>query len=270
MPDIMKSQPTTMGSQVQQALSMGAGTPGFGSKVSQAVTPGQELLGTFQKYHKQQEQATALKSAQEKTKLAKDLMSKQKGTFDLAMDNQRRMAKLGSDAKNELLDMELQFNKDAAGNKYLSDRQILDWYATRARSEEEWKDLEQNMKQQYMRKAELMKAVKAKIIQAEKQAYARGAQALDQETRKYIAEAKANADRKAREAANKAANSAAIIGAMTTIGSVAGGLAGSFLMPGGGTAAGAAAGGALGTVLGGAAGTALGKWGTESQGRFTL
>ena len=257
MADITKSNPS-FGTQralgIQQALSTGQPiTSGYASRVSQAVAPtaGQELQQAFGQYEAAQQKQAKLQQAQTQTATMKEMIGRQKQAFDLGQESQRRLASLDSRAKNEMLDMELQFKRDVAGQKYMSDRQLMDWYTTKARSEEEYKNFAQNLQNGYERKAQLLTAVYDRLATLEKQAFAKSTQErkqalqmdisrmnradqeilanmqidlnkelaeLSNKSRVELAEAKAAAERKIAEMQQKAANVGAIAENLPKIG----------------------------------------------------
>jgi len=297
MVDIRRTNPTlgvnmtgTKAAAVRQAVDSGRSTtPQFASQVSQAVTPiaGEQLQKAFQDYESSQQQQQALRQAQTQTSAMKEMLGRQQETFDLGLDTQRRLSVLDNAAKNEMLDSELTFKKDSANQKYLSERQILDWSIAKGMREEDYKTFELNLTNAYNRKKMLMEAVANRAQMLEKQSATKDLAQISQEmsktiagmdretqlkmknmqidlekevqqinkvSRLEIAEAARNARAEQNRLSNKAANTSALISGMSGLGMVVGGALGTVIFPGLGTAAGTAAGaatfGAIGAGLG--------------------
>lgn len=240
---------TAVRSALQTMPQVGRTGPAATAQVGTAVakTAAQDVGEAVSKANVALQRERQLTDAKRRTGQMREAMGQQKKAFTLGQENERKLAGLDASVRQELFDNSMQFMKDKAGQSYLNERQLLDWYATKARDENEMAELTQAMQQQYQRKAAMMKAVLAKIQQAEAQAYATDKSAIDKDTQRYIAQAKANARRKASEAANKAKNTQAMIGALSTIGMGVGAAAGGPL----GAMVGGVAGAGIGTVLGG-------------------
>lgn len=170
---------------------------------------------------------------------------------DLQQKAANKLSQLDSSLKNELLDRQLQFQKDKAGNTLFTERQLMDYAASKAQSEEEFANYAQMADQAYSRKIQVLEVAHKKLLQTAEQGYISEGKALDQESKKQIVEKMAAVngaiDRaKNRQAENKARNQAT----GTIVGTAIGGAIGSVI-PGAGTMAGMAIGGALGGAIGG-------------------
>jgi hypothetical protein len=205
----------------------------------------------FAEESKKRKQSYALTDARDQTSQMQTAMKMQQENFDSAFKNERRLSAISKGADKQLLSAEKEFKFDSMGRKMLSERQLADWYTTRAATEEDWANYQQASEQMHERRMLVLTASYNKILQMEKQAYAAGAAALDRDTQTAIARAKADLSRKLEDQRKKAANSSVMISALGTVGTVAGGIVGTIVgkspMAG---AAGAAAGGMVGTAAG--------------------
>jgi hypothetical protein len=214
------------------------------------------VAGFFREEQQKTQQQVAVDEARTQTAHAKRGMQLQRENFDTGLANNRRLEKMDSAASQELLGREKQIQLDSFGRKQLSERQLADWYTTRAASEEDWSGYQQRTQQLHDRKLMILKASYAKIEQAEKQVYAKGQQDMEQDLLTELAKRKKEANDKILKQQAKSANRSAMISTLSTVGAVVGGVVASVYTLGAGGAAGAAAGGAL---AGGLAGAALSK-----------
>jgi hypothetical protein len=216
------------------------------SSINTATQP--SMVQTFFEGESQRrKQNYALDDARTQTGQMKDVMAMQKTNFDNAYRNERRLDAISSGSSKALLAAEKQFKSDSMGRKILSERQLADWYATKAATEEDWANYQATSEQMHERRLMILTASYNKMIQAEKQAYAAGAAALDRDTQTAIAQAKAELTRKIQAQKNKGANSSALISGLSTVGTVVG----SYWGP-------------MGAMAGGAGGAGAGKLITDS------
>ena len=161
-----------------------------------------------------------------------------------------RLQRLDEDAKNKLLDRQLEFQQDERGRQFLNERQLADWAVANAKSEEEFAKYKQQAMQMHDKKIAMLKTANAKLQQALKQNYIIEGQQLDNAQRlKIQQDQRALQQKLAQEAAKRAEKQAMWQAGGTIIGTVAGAFGGP---------AGAAAGGQLGGAIGGGAGAAFG------------
>lgn len=154
-----------------------------------------------------------------------------------------RLGRLDLSAKKELYDSEIQFKKDEAGRTLFNERQLADYAARNARSEEEYKNYEQESELLHRRKLQAMETAYAVIEEDLRQKWLVAESARDQASQKRIMEIRAEIEKQKAKARARAANRASmwqsggmIVGA--GVGAVFGGPAGA--------AAGAQIGGAAG------------------------
>jgi hypothetical protein len=194
----------------------------------------------FEKERNTSRRAAALDEAKAQTQTMKKAMNLQATNFDESLKNQRRLYNLDKNATQTLVNEEKQFQLDAAGRKFLSERQMADWFATKAQGEEDWAGYQQRTTQLHERKLQILQAAYKQLEMKETQLYQAGAAAQDRDTREFLARAKSSLEAKIRKAQAKAANSSAIIGALSTATTV-----GVTLATGGNVYAGVAAGTAV-------------------------
>ncbi len=195
----------------------------------------------------------ALEEARGQTQRMKDSIKYRQANFDEGLKLQRQLSGIDEGAKREMFDQSTQFNRDSAGRKFLSERQLADWMIQKQATEEDFKNFDQRSEQLHARRSQMLQAAYQKIIQAEKQAAQLGSDEKSRQTQMYIAQKKKEAEDKIRKQQQKSGNRSAIItGAFTVAGAVVGGI----WNMGAGAPAGAAAGAMLGSKVGEMAGSA--------------
>lgn len=199
--------------QTEQAA---AGNVAAERQVGAALT--EQKTGAVEGFFKEEQQRTqqqvAVDEARTQTAHAKRGMQLQRENFDTGLANNRRLDKMDSAASQELLGKEKQVQLDAFGRKQLSERQLADWYNTRAASEEDWAGYQQRTQQLHDRKLMLLNAAYAKIEQTEKQEAAKVQQGEDNKLLMELAKMKQEAAKKLDKQRKKAANKSAIVGAL--------------------------------------------------------
>jgi len=170
--------------------------------------------GFFAEEQQKTKQQMAVDEARTQTAHAKRGMQLQRENFDTGLANNRRLEKMDSAASAEIMGKEKQIQLDSFGRKQLSERQLADWYNTRAASEEDWAGYQQRTQQLHDRKLMILSAAHAKIEQAEKQEAARVQQGGDNKLLMELAEMKKKAADKINKQKNKSANKSAIVGAL--------------------------------------------------------
>ena len=166
-----------------------------------------------------------------------------------------KLYKLGKNLKNDLLDKQLTFQRDKAGNALFSQRQLLDYAAEKAQSKEEFQNYAQDLNQLYQRKMQIFEQAHNKVVEALNRGYIREGKELNQAQKLELAKAaKALQDKLNRariDAANAQAQTNALSGLLgAAIGGVAAGAVSGGLGAAEGAAVGASAGQTLGNILG--------------------
>jgi hypothetical protein len=162
-------------------------------------------------------------------------------------DTANRLAGLSSGLENQLLNDQLQFQRDQAGQTVMNDRQLMDYAALKSRNAEEYSEYAQAANQMAQREIQLLEASYRKISQALNQNYIKKGKPLDQALRKELAEKKQATEKAIQKKKNAAANRSAMFRAG---GAILGAVVGTIAAPGAGTAAGATAGASIGEGLG--------------------
>lgn len=203
----------------------------------------QNIQQTSQVEEQTLRQKDALAGMQQQMSNMRRAAGYQKSNFDEGLKLERDLSAISKDAKQELYDKQLEFKRDSAGRKMLSERQLADWMLTKAAGEEDLKNFEQRSQQLHSRKLQLMQAAYAKISQTEKQLAQRGSDLRARQLKLEIAAAKAAAEEKIRkQKAKKGAMGMMVKGAFTVAGAIVGGMYSAGLGAGGGAALGSAAG----------------------------
>lgn len=166
-----------------------------------------------------------------------------------ASQEARRQAQLlnsiDTNLKGKLVDEQMQFDKDQAGNVLFNTRQLTDYAAVNARSEQDFRDKEQIIQQASDRKIAVMKRANDMLQQTLSEGYLKNKQILDNKLKQDIIERQHAIQLQIQAEENKAA-SRRMMGA--GIGTIVGLGVGAAISP-------AAA--PLGSSIGGAIGSAL-------------
>ena len=247
--------------QLQEQIKQAPGTagPGFAQQLGaqQAQQAGQIQLGA-QKRGQQQAQLAGQMGLEQKAREQRDTGFQQQLAINA---NQRqtadRLSNLDQRLKSQLLDNQLTFQKDQAGQTFLNERQLMDYAATKARSAEEYANYVQQVNQISQRELQMLQTAERKINQALQQGYIKKGKTLDRELQKELIEKKRILQKQIQDKQNKAANRASMFQAGgVVLGAAAGALAGPAVL---GTAAVALAGPAVvGAMVGAQLGSGLG------------
>jgi hypothetical protein len=240
----VKAAPTT-GNTIQTAQQTGAAAAG---------QAGQQMIEQAGQQVKQQGQLGQVGLATQQQQAQSNVASLKMGAREQEMDNVARLAQVSEQAKQELYDKQLQFNKDQRGRTMFSERQLMDYALANAKDENDFRN-----------KAQALEQATKRDLQASEQAYALinadldrkfrlAEQQKDQKAKLEIAEMKrAAAEAMAKKKASSANRAAMFQAGGMVVGAVAGGVLGSMVAPGVGTAAGASAGAQIGSAAGGMA-----------------
>lgn len=227
-----------------KSLPQGVGGPALAQQLGaqQQQQAGQIQLGAAQKT--QQRQQVIGQEA-----LAGQARQQRQAGFEQQIaltQNQRSIAdkisRIDNKYKNMLLDDQLTFRKDQAGQTLLNERQLADWAISKAKSREEYLSYAQAANQIYQREIQVLEAAHKKISQTMQNNYVAKNKPLDRELRKKLAIQKQELERQILEKKNKAANRSSM---WSTGGMIVGGAIGAYFGP-----AGAVAGAKLGEGLG--------------------
>ena len=171
------------------------------------------------------------------------------------MTNVERLGRLDMAAKKELYDSEIQFKKDEAGRTLFNERQLIDYAARNARSEEEYRNYAQRAEILNKRKLQAMETAYRIIEEDLRQQFALAEQRKDQAAKERIAQIRRDIQARVAREKNRAANRAAMwqAGGMV-VGAAAGVAAAPFtagaINPVTGAMIGAQMGGAVGGLVG--------------------
>ncbi len=185
-PDIQQGLEQARQIQLQQAIaqSTGSNIPAMAGQIGTGMA-NLQAEQTAQQAKTAADQLTtvaALGSEQRKTEskaraAVRDVKLNQK---QIELGNQ--LTKLDRSVRDKLLDKQLKFKLDSAGQALLSSRQLLDWTALNAEKDEQFKNRAQIMEQAYDKKIQILDTAKNKIRQQIEQAYLEEKQTLDNRT----------------------------------------------------------------------------------------
>lgn len=170
--------------------------------------------------------------------------------MQFASEQQRKdLNKLGNNIKQELLDSRIAFDKDEAGRKFSNDRQLADFAASEAKTQQEFEARMGSIANAARQNSILQESINNRLAEIVRQGYIETSGDLDNAQRVKLAglqtEARKQAEKAKADAGNKLLTGQAL-GTLVGIGVAA-------MVPGGMAAApmvlGATAGGAGGTIL---------------------
>lgn len=221
----------------------------------QTEQAGQISLQQQAQTQKQTQELTGQALAEQSIKAEQNIGRERRNLSELGLKNARLLAAIDEDAKDEIIDRQLEFKRNQAGQALLNERQLQDFAILTARNEQELQDYGQAVQNAYERKSQMYSQAAAVLKQSMSQAYTARERQLDNQSTQRIQAAIQAAEEKARRARNKAAGRAGILQAVFTVG---GAVAGTLIAPGAGTVAGIGAGTAAGAAVGSALGTSAG------------
>ena len=174
------------------------------SRVTSAITEEQAKVGIAAEAGAQQ--------AKEK------LFRKQELLARLGEKNRQRLFDLNKSVTNDIIDRRSQLAIDAAGKRYMNEKQLMDYKILTAQSEEDLKDYAQKLNTYSRRKLQVMETVSKKLAQAKEQAFRTSEQELDQASKERLFRIAEEFDKKLAEEKKKAAKRAGLSGAVMTAG----------------------------------------------------
>jgi hypothetical protein len=244
---------------------------------AQAQTTGQQAVQAATNQIQQQGQIAQQGQAVQQMADRKDLAQSEMGLRNEQQSIDNRLAQISLQGKQELFDKNIKFERDEIGRAMLNQDQLDDYVLSKARTEQDWANYQQQVEQAYKRKQQFTDYSMNKLSQELQQQSSLENLIAEREQDVKLNTAQREAARKARlqiannklaieqqladfqfqkekeqaDAANRAAKRA--MGGQI-IGTVLGAAVGTLVAPGAGTAAGASFGASLGGSLGGAVG----------------
>lgn len=243
----------------QQALQQGVAAAEQQIKETSAADEAQ--ISEMQRSGKIKQNSAELDSAkriQDKELSAQSQLSVMGTAFDnnlsfLTRKQREDLSRLGNLTKQQLFDSRLQFSQSENGRKFTNMRQLADYSAASAVSDQQLKTRLQDMQQAYEMESIVLESANKVITQQLDMEMKRAEQGKDNALALELAARKQALEKKlARKKAQSAASASIITGVFTVAGAVAGGVIGAAA---GGV--GAAPGAAIGASMGNAAGTAV-------------
>lgn len=214
----------------------------LGGAAAQAT--GQQMVETAKQNLTTNQQAGGMAVNQKAAELTQNIADLRRGQDTTQLADEQAFANISEDAKREMFDSRMQFQKDEMGRSYMNERQLADYAAGHARDTDQLKDYMQTAEQLHDRKIQAMEAAQSKIDQELQFQNSLSNQQQDQTLKRKLVEAKVEMERKiARDKADRANRS----GMFSTVAGIAGAAAGAYF----GGPAGAAAGYQAGSAVGG-------------------
>lgn len=239
--------------QLQQAIGQMTPEQAATPRLAQSIGAQQaEAAGKIQLQAQQKTQQQAVTAGQQA--LAQEKLQKQQQLFTrsqaLAQKNrylEGQLANISQSAKDKLLDQQLSFKRDEFGRTLWNERQLADYKLMTAKSEEEYRQFEQQFEQMSQRRMKMLEIAQQKITLSLKNGFMREDQRLNQNQKIELMKAKAAIDRKiAAEKAKRRGRGAMFQGAGAIIGAAAGAYIGM-------------AGGPQGAIIGASIGSQIGS-----------
>lgn len=246
--------------QLQQAVAK-APTPAAITPVAQQTAAaataqaGQQQVEAAKQMVQQAGQFGELKAGEQQMAAQQQIAQAEQVARQQEMTNVERLGRLDMAAKKELYDSEIQFKKDEAGRTLFNERQLIDYAARNARSEEEYRNYAQRAEILNKRKLQAMETAYRIIEEDLRQQFALAEQRKDQAAKERIAQIRRDIQARVAREKNRAANRAAMwqAGGMI-VGAAAGVAAAPFtagtINPVTGAMIGAQMGGAVGGLVG--------------------
>lgn len=172
------------------------------------------------------------------------------GLQKAGLEQDAALSRLDLETKRKVFDDRIKFKSDQIGQGVLTEAQMLDWAASKAKSQDELRDYAQQIEQAAEKRLTLAQRGYDAMQQTLQAESAGRIQKMDQETKTRLLQAKAQFKQQAlKEKAEKAGRANMIKGVFTVGGTIVGGVIGA--MAGGvGAAPGAMAGGTIGAGVG--------------------
>lgn len=141
----------------------------------------------------------------------------QSGAREQEISNIQRFADIDQKSKQKLYDAQIQFRKDESGRTLFNETQLMDYAASQAKNEEQFKNYAQNVQLAYDRKISMMQSAHDKLEQRLKAEYAKSKQEQDIELAKELQKAINDIEQKISKDKRKQENNRAIWSATTGI-----------------------------------------------------
>lgn len=229
----VKQAPSSMGT--QQAQQVGA---------QQAATAGQQQLATQEAGIQQQAQVGQLATQATQQQQQGQMAGLEQGLEKQRQDNVQKFAQLSQQAKQEMFDSRMQFQRDEMGRLVANERQLADYARLTAENDEQFRTYAQQAQQAHEMKIQTLETINRRLQAAMQDEAIRKQEGLDRLSQQQILQMQRDVERQMQQAKADAAKKTAMYGA---IGTVAGAGIGALGGPAG-AAAGASIGGGIATV----------------------
>ena len=250
--------------QLQQAVGaapQGAAATGTAQQLgaAQAQTAGQQAVQRAQTGVAELSQIGGAGLQEQARANQQQIAGMQEGLQQQQMNNVQRLAAVNEDAKKQLYDKQMQFQRDQNGMIQFNAIQMADFATTQAQNQQQYQNWAQQAYDMNQKDLQAVQTAYQKVTQDLDQKYKLAQQNADEATMAQIAQQKAAAEQAMKNKENAAKNNMeAWKTGGTIVGTVAGGIIGSII-PGAGTVAGAAGGAMIGGAIGGGLGEMAGS-----------
>lgn len=211
-----------------------------------AQNAGAQMVEQAQNQVKQQGQIGQIGLAEQQQQAQANVAGLQQGAKEAAMSNVQKFAQISEQAKQEMFDKQMQFQKDEQGRTFFNERQLADYAKLNAANDEQFKDYAQNAEQLNKRKLQTMEQAYKVAMADLNQKQALAEQKKDQQAQLQINAIKKEIEERMQRERARAANRAA---AWQAGGTIVGAGVGAFAGGPAGAAAGAQVGGAAGGMV---------------------
>jgi len=227
------------GAGVPQAQQLGA---------AQTAEQGKINLAAAQENQQQAGQVANVMQAQAGTEAQQRVGTQERAVAAQNRGYEQRLSALSNNLKNELVDKELTFTRNQAGQAVLNERQLADYAILSSKNQAEFEAKKQQAEQLYQKKVQFYETVAKKLENAAKAGYTAEGKKLDFESKKRMMEnAQMMKDKARREANEAAAKKAKWAAGGTIVGAIIGGVIGGPT----GASTGGSIGGGMGGLMGG-------------------
>lgn len=178
-------QQTAADLQIQQTLAQmpqAAATTSLAQKVGGTVAQfvGQQREQQMIVQAEQEKSATQLGLGVQQRREEQKLAGLKAGATEQERSDELRLSQLSESAKQEMFDSRKKFSEDELGRKFTNERQLSDFQALTARSDEDFSNFSKRVEIAYDRKQQMMKTAAARLEAGLTQEYQEYNQLLDQ------------------------------------------------------------------------------------------
>ena len=182
-----------------------------------AAAQAQPIIQSAQKQAEQAQKIQQLSAQEQQQQNQQKLRERDLQITQAGRKIQGQLRAYNSKLSNIIYDDNLEFQRDELGRTVFNERQLADFAIVSAKSEIEYRQFEQNLRQASERKLKLLQVAQKRILEEMEQSFRQSEQELDQAQALKLAEMKRNIEEKIRREQARARNRASMFQAGGTI-----------------------------------------------------